>query len=184
MTWKNYLELSEKTLSQEFFVTKRDELLLHAVMGIITELEELSEWNGDDVNQKEEVADVLWYMAILDRELGLNLNIDCEGTDITGSFLNEAIIYDCYKQSSLLLDFLKKKLYYNKEINIDEFSSITHKLHDKIKFFSKMNEINLPDILNTNITKLKARYGDKFSSEKAINRDLKTERNILESGEN
>ena len=33
---------------------------------------------------------------------------------------------------------------------------------------------------DVNIAKLKARYGEKFSSEKAINRDLETERNILE----
>ena len=35
-----------------------------------------------------------------------------------------------------------------------------------------------------NINKLKARYGDKFSSERAINRDLETEREILEKGSN
>lgn len=183
MTWENYLELSEKTLSQEFYVTKKDELLLHAVMGIITELEELSDWNGDDVNKKEEVADVLWYMAILDRELNLNLDIEITEPIITGHFLNDSILLSCYKLTSLQLDFLKKKIYYNKEIDIDQFSKITIQLHNKIKFFSKMNKIDIPNILDTNISKLKARYGDKFTSEKAINRDLKTERNILESGD-
>lgn len=37
-------------------------------------------------------------------------------------------------------------------------------------------------ILETNITKLKHRYPDKFTSENAINRDLDTERKILEKG--
>lgn len=35
-------------------------------------------------------------------------------------------------------------------------------------------------LLQTNIEKLKARFPDKFSSDRAINRDLDTERNILE----
>ena len=44
--------------------------------------------------------------------------------------------------------------------------------------FTKLIKIRL----EANIAKLKARYGDKFSTEKAVNRDLDTERNILESG--
>jgi hypothetical protein len=46
--------------------------------------------------------------------------------------------------------------------------------------FCEINNIEIESILDTNIAKLKARYGDKFSSEKAINRDLTTERTILE----
>ena len=34
----------------------------------------------------------------------------------------------------------------------------------------------------TNIEKLKARYGDKFTEAAALNRDLETERKILENG--
>lgn len=37
-------------------------------------------------------------------------------------------------------------------------------------------------ILETNIEKLRARYPEKFTSENAINRDLATEREILENG--
>lgn len=40
---------------------------------------------------------------------------------------------------------------------------------------------NWEDILNKNIAKLKHRYPEKFTSDKAINRDLSTERAILES---
>jgi hypothetical protein len=41
-------------------------------------------------------------------------------------------------------------------------------------------DIDIEKSFDVNIDKLRARYGDKFSSEKAINRDLETERNILE----
>ena len=75
MNWSEYKILSEKTLSSQFHCDKQDELLLHAVSGVLTELEELTDWNGDEVNKKEEVADSFWYVAILDRVLELNLEI-------------------------------------------------------------------------------------------------------------
>ena len=92
---------------------------LHAIIGICTEAGELLEaaykakWKGeefDEVNAKEEVGDIFWYMAILFRN---------------------------YKW--------------------------------KIK-----------SIWDRNIEKLTKRYGKKFSKEKAINRNLKAEREILE----
>jgi len=44
MNWSEYKELSEKTLSTQFHCDdKKIELLLHAVMGILTELDELSD---------------------------------------------------------------------------------------------------------------------------------------------
>jgi hypothetical protein len=49
-------------------------------------------------------------------------------------------------------------------------------ISDYVNFY----EINLEECFEKNIAKLKARYGEKFSSEMAINRDLETERNILE----
>lgn len=41
---------------------------------------------------------------------------------------------------------------------------------------------NMSKTLNMGIQKLRHRYPDKFTSEQAINRDLKTEREILEKG--
>ena len=44
------------------------------------------------------------------------------------------------------------------------------------------NELDIPfdDIMEKNIAKLKARYGDKFSEHRATNRDLDKEREALE----
>lgn len=38
----------------------------------------------------------------------------------------------------------------------------------------------MEEAMERNIAKLKARFGDKFSQESALNRDLKTERSVLE----
>jgi hypothetical protein len=41
MNLQEYIELSEKTLSNEFHSDKKMEKILHAVMGSLTEIEEL-----------------------------------------------------------------------------------------------------------------------------------------------
>jgi NTP pyrophosphatase (non-canonical NTP hydrolase) len=178
MKWTEYKELSEKTLSTEFHCGKQVENLLHGVVGVLTELEELLGWN-DEVNKKEEVADIFWYIALLDRELNLNLEIKSDKSDIY-QLTNDILIIKSFKSSCLLLDFLKKKLFYNKNLNIEDFSNHTHELFETICLFCLVNNINIEEILDTNISKLKARYGEKFTSEKAINRNLNLERSILE----
>ena len=178
MEWTEYKVLSEKTLSTEFNCGKQVENLLHGVSGVITELEELLGWN-DEVNKKEEVADVFWYIALLDRELDLNLEIPNYEKGIT-QLTSQTLIIQSFKTSSLLLDFLKKKLFYNKSIDIDAFSNESKSLFETMCTFCKVNNIDVKSILDTNIEKLKARYGEKFSSDRAINRNLEKERMILE----
>jgi hypothetical protein len=78
------------------------------------------------------------------------------------------------------LDFLKKKIFYNKNIDMNIFSNQTRNLFQSMCIFCYINDINIESILDTNIEKLKARYGEKFSSDKAINRNLEKERMILE----
>lgn len=83
-----------------------------------------------------------------------------------------------------MLDSLKKKLYYNKPINEESFIKSTELVIGFIQDYMNCFDINIEDSFDININKLKARYGDKFSSERAINRDLDTERSILEKGNN
>ena len=66
------------------------------------------------------------------------------------------------------------------DIDIDIFSNYTRNLFQSMCIFCYVNDINIESILDTNIEKLKARYGEKFSSDRAINRDLEKERMILE----
>lgn len=178
MNWNVYKDLSEKTLSTEFHTGKQVENLLHGVVGVLTELEELLSWN-DEINKKEEVADIFWYIALLDRELDLNLNISSKKSNLV-QVKNETLIIQSFKHSCLLLDILKKKIFYNKNIDINNFSNITKNLFETLCLFCDVNDIIIGDILETNIAKLKSRYGEKFSSDKAIHRDLDAERTILE----
>jgi DNA-binding transcriptional MerR regulator len=76
MNWKEYLELSEKTLSTQFHCEEREQRILHAVIGVLTEVEELLDNHiGDEqdiTNMLEEAGDITWYLAIIGREMDLD----------------------------------------------------------------------------------------------------------------
>lgn len=183
MNWKEYLDLSEKTLSYEFHVDeKKIELLLHATMGILTEVEELLDnhiGKEDSTNILEEVGDITWYIAIIAREYNLDLpeNLPLSNEDPM------KIVISIIKNTSKLLDALKKKIFYNKEINEESFKQTTIIIMILVQSYMNHFNIDIEKSFDINIKKLKSRYGEKFSSERAINRDLETEREILESRE-
>jgi NTP pyrophosphatase (non-canonical NTP hydrolase) len=180
MNWLEYKELSEKTLSTQFHCDdKKIELLLHATMGILTEVEELLDnhlGDVDRINVLEEIGDVTWYLAIIGREYNLDFPTDLPLTNEDPMKIVVSII----KQSCKLLDMLKKKLYYNKPINDESFKQITTLIMILTQSYMNYFNIDIKGSFDVNISKLKARYGEKFSSEKAINRDLEVERKILE----
>jgi NTP pyrophosphatase (non-canonical NTP hydrolase) len=186
MNWSEYLLLAEKTLSTQF--NCEDELyqkILHAIIGSLTEVEEiLDNYSEDklltDVNKQgslgEEVADVAWYLSILFREL----NIEDVEPEFDKSEKPFNILMSFLKVSLRFLDLLKKKIYYNKDIDINTMIDLSKKMYLLMLNYCQINNIDFGSILDKNIDKLKARYGDKFSSERAINRDLETEKRILE----
>lgn len=177
MNWEEYKILSEKTLSTEFHCSKKEELLLHAVIGMLTEVDELlnnHEDESDEINRGEEIADFAWYLSIIAREYNLSLPEKVE-TSLDGF----QIVLEIIRKSLKLLDFLKKKLYYNKTIKEDLFIQYSNEIISLFVAYSTLNNINIERVLDINIEKLRARYGEKFSSEKAINRNLETEREIL-----
>ena len=197
MNWEDYKILSEKTLSLNFHCDeKKVELLLHAVMGIMTELEEIIEWvdKEDKIGMSEELSDIFWYCAIISRlypEVNLtyfnddNLNTERENSikelnsEQISVFINKTTL-NIFKNSAKILDVLKKKIFYNKAINDVVIVECGNKIMNDLCEYSMYAKIDYREGLNRNIAKLKSRYGDKFSSERAINRDLDTERSILE----
>ncbi len=188
MNWNEYLKMSEKTLSYSFFTDEKTQVLLHGIIGIITELEELIEWKSDIIGKSEEIADVFWYLAIFSREYNIDFNyykkelsfLDKVKHTIFKQKLSSKVILDMYKESSLVLDMYKKKLFYNKEINEQKLVEHIKTLFKLSSEYCLINNIDISVSLDRNISKLKQRYGDKFSTEKAINRDLDKERDILE----
>lgn len=189
MTWKEYLPLAEKTLSEQFHCDDIfHQKLLHAVIGSLTEIEEiLQNFDGEslitDADKQgsiaEETADIFWYISILYREL----NLQDENLSFTTDVPKSPLITLTNLISVLLkmLDSLKKKIYYNKEIDMSSFKDMSYQSHYLLVLFCNYYKTDIGLILDKNIAKLKARYGDKFSTERAINRDLENERKILEN---
>lgn len=83
-------------------------------------------------------------------------------------------------ETAELADCFKKRLAYNKPV---DWVNVKEELGDLMWYianFCTMHGIDIEEIMETNIAKLKARYPDKFTEEKAIHRDLNKEREILE----
>lgn len=81
-----------------------------------------------------------------------------------------------------LLDAFKKHIYYKKELDVVNIGEEIADIQWYLFNLCRLLDLDMEQLLEANIAKLKARYGEKFSSEKAISRDLETERIILENG--
>jgi NTP pyrophosphatase (non-canonical NTP hydrolase) len=79
------------------------------------------------------------------------------------------------------IDMLKKHIFYGKLL---DFVNLKEELGDLLWYVAiaahELGEASFEGIMETNIAKLKARYGDKFGETQAENRDLVKEREILE----
>lgn len=87
-------------------------------------------------------------------------------------------------ESGELLDGLKKSLFYGKQI---DFVNMAEEVGDSLWYLAIICSalgITMEDAMSRNIAKLKARYPDKFTQEKALNRNLEAERAILEQQTN
>jgi NTP pyrophosphatase (non-canonical NTP hydrolase) len=82
-----------------------------------------------------------------------------------------------------VLDILKKRLAYGKPIDI---VNLKEELGDLLWYVARLCgefDFTFEELMDTNIAKLKARYGEKFTENAALNRDLANERKTLETQE-
>lgn len=84
-------------------------------------------------------------------------------------------------ESGEFLDALKKHVFYGKELDKVNLGEEMGDIFWYCAIISDQLGINFADVMDTNIAKLKARYGDKFTEAAADKRDLTKEREILEN---
>lgn len=105
---------------------------------------------------------------------------DGEGKD----YNKERLIHACMgmqTETAEFTDALKKAIFYGKTLDV---VNLKEEIGDLLWYVSiAMDELgtNYEHEMERVIEKLKARYPEKFTEEKAENRDLKTEREILEA---
>jgi hypothetical protein len=156
---------------------------LHCVIGIMTEVQEMIEGLivGDVINMKEEIGDMLWYIANYDNMIDFYGGEELEFFD--KQVLEKTHVMDITplkNPAELLLDMWKKKVFYNTDKYDNMIANTMANLKHEVVKFCQKNEWDINAIMHTNIEKLQARYPEKFTTDKADNRDLKTERKILE----
>lgn len=81
-------------------------------------------------------------------------------------------------------DVLKKHIFYGKPV---DFVGLQEEIGDVMWYVAlacNAMGVSLDKIMTTNIEKLRARYPERFTEEKAQNRDLEKERKILEGDSN
>lgn len=180
---KTYRELAVKTESpiddrlRDRLLEKRNIRLLHCIMGLGSELEELklAIQNGDRINIGEEIADGFWYLALGSDEL--NFIYEYEVTVVLASVQYEIEVIT--NTISSLLDILKKMIFYGKEYPISDIETGLNNIYIALIHLCVIFKLNPDELKRKNIDKLAARYGDRFSEYLAINRNLEKEYAIL-----
>jgi len=173
MKLQEYQEKAKRTMAD----LGSDKLnLSHMVMGMCTELVELSQSLSklDGVNTGEELADIQWYIANY-------RTLRNQEYKLATGFVSNPKTRKMYDTVALLQDIIKKYIAYNKPIDFDEEQKLLNELQCNIDGIYNGLNLNQEEYLQKNIDKLQARYPEKFTEYDAVNRDLDKERKILES---
>lgn len=97
--------------------------------------------------------------------------------------INERLLHACLgiqTESGEFSDNIKKCLFYGRALNV---FNAKEELGDLLWYIAlAIDELRttFEEVMELNIAKLRARYPEQFTSEKALNRNLEEERNILE----
>ncbi len=86
-------------------------------------------------------------------------------------------------ESGELMDQLKRHTMYGKDLDIVNLKEELGDLFWYIALMAKTLDVSFDELQEKNIAKLKARFGEKFTEDEALNRDLGSERKTLEGGE-
>lgn len=111
---------------------------------------------------------------------------ECDYTPVIGRVVNPktlALIHGAMglaTESGEFLDSVKKHIFYGAPLDI---VNLKEEMGDLLWYLAilanMMGEANFTNILQANIEKLRARYPEKFTEEKAGNRNFPVEREIL-----
>lgn len=171
MNFDKYQQLAFRTCKD---MGSKEMNLIHMVLGIHSEYYELFEaiQKNDKVNVGEEIGDHFFYIAGFCTFKGWSLFGMM--SDEIGHTLTLA------QATSILQDLIKKEVVYGKTIDQKDLYEILFKIADCLVVIAHDWYISVEAVLDTNIAKLKVRYPDKYTDDKAINRDLLSERKELE----
>lgn len=177
-------ESSKAPLHQSVIDLGLTNRMLHGIVGISTEMGEVSEayerTNIDYVNVAEELGDAFWYTAVLLDELNIERVHLTEGLSIEMRSIPKSLI----SQAADMLDKTKKTMFYGKEYDkavlADQVTRFYASLCYAVEGLKGELDVTKEKVWTINLNKLKIRYPEKFNLNDAEVRDLATERIELE----
>lgn len=122
---------------------------------------------------KDETGDVLWYLAGLARTQGLS------------SFTQENMAFNkditVYENIGNIAEVLKKNMAYEKPYDDESMNYAIYQLYNHIVTMLSHFDIDVNQVMQLNIEKLKARFPDKFEADLAINKDNNIEQKVFDT---
>lgn len=115
----------------------------------------------------------------------MNIKEYCEAAGRTKAQLSSLLednlhmVLGMVTEAGELADVYKKNLAYTKPIDLVNAKEEIGDIMWYIANYCNVNGFDLEAIMERNIEKLRARYPEKFTTDKAINRDLEAEREVL-----
>ena len=186
MEYKEYLGLSEKTLSKNFYINEDSNA---ALTDTITDIVKL----GDQLDLMKKI---IYYGKDIKpkRYSGLPGFIRHTYNSIVGKKYKYATTAEqqvvlhaaigMVTESIEILKEVSEAIQEDREFNKVNLFEESGDIEWYQAIFGREFNFDLSHIWETNINKLKARYGEKFSSEKALNRDIANETEVLTEGLN
>ncbi|MDF2499339.1 MAG: nucleotide pyrophosphohydrolase [Anaerosporomusa subterranea] len=118
----------------------------------------------------KEAGDVSWYCATLCTTAGISYQVVVEAAEEA----EPALLYVCIgrlsKAAGDVTEYLKKVVYHGHELDQAKLGNLIGTVLSWMKLFCKRYNLNMQDICDTNIAKLKQRYPEGFNSAGSINR--------------
>lgn len=184
MNFHDYVFVNSKKTNKErnLLLGAKTVDVLHAVIGIMTETNELEEAvkKNDVVNIKEEIGDIWWYAALIIRRKPILKNEDIEEYVYVAE---DDVVIDkmfemMYNHIANMQDAIKRIVFYGAEFE-EYYPIVEENLKPILKFVNKlayMKGFLLSEIWDANYRKLnKKRFKNGFSGEDALNRNVDEE---------
>jgi len=207
MTFEEYSREAIKTAScnrdviiSRLFQEKPDNLsLLHAALGMCSEAGEVYEWMStpktpsvlQNAELIAELGDCLWYFNLAVHSFHIDFHSMCAVSALAADdFYNVESFYDNVGLGAELMatgagkvsDLTKASIFYGRFVDLASLAGGLSNYLSGIILCCRALKVTLEEVMEKNIAKLRARYGDIFSEEKANKRDIQKECKAYSNG--
>lgn len=160
--------------------------LSHVAFGLASELGEVVQAlrKNDPVNLIEELGDLMWYVGLAELTINPNVNEVAFASTPKKSYSitdeTRDSVFDLVIHVSELVDLVKKKAFYGKEIKPGAMESEIENIKLVVSKMADGIGADLQTVCEVMCAKLMKRYAGGYTDKKAIERNVEVEREIME----